>query len=200
MRQNPVKGCSSALLGRTQNFVNLAWALRLAIWWQTVEVGDQEGYKRAANRFLELLTSPDLIDRCEGALGSSLLCMRLRESSELLEEFAEVLQCIGSKVLPLLFSDSTAETYSANWLLYQLGLSNVWYPPKEPDMLGRLFTLWRHSENPEMLEVAPGTITVQRLVSREGERPCSTIKLDEFESFARNYSEMNDSKENPLPL
>ncbi|MDQ1591540.1 MAG: hypothetical protein QOG71_2167 [Pyrinomonadaceae bacterium] len=180
----------NVMLRRTQDFESPATALQYAVWWQTVE--DSEEYERAAHQFLELLTSQELTARCEGALGSVQLCLHLDFEGELLEASVEVLRQIGEAVLPLLFSDSPAENYAADWMLYRLGGLNVWDPPVEPDMLGRLFTLWCHSGNPELRNVVSLTITAQRLISRDGRRPCSTIHPDEFKSFTQNYPEMGD--------
>jgi hypothetical protein len=148
---------------------------------------------------LELLTSQEIIERCEGALGSVQLCERIENNAELLKALAEILQRIGTALSPLLFSDSWAEISAADWALYQLGRCKVWEPPAEPDVMGRLFTLWR-SQDSYLQRVVPSTITAQRLVTRRDVRPCSTIQPDEFKTFIRNYSEMNSPVEKRATL
>jgi hypothetical protein len=187
------------LLGRTQDFYRPAWALRYSVWWQTVEIENQKGYERAANRFLELLTSRDILERCEGALGFAPLC-EILGSSISLKASTDVLQRIGLALLPLLFSDSTTENFSAMWGLNRIGFWEMWNPPSEPDVLGRLFNLWNHADNPDIRTMSPVTITSQRLVVRTGKGHCSTIQPEEFESFIQNYSELTDLTEKPAAL
>jgi hypothetical protein len=185
-----------SLIEGIQNLWNSATALRFAVWWQTVEEENPEGYERAANRFLELLSSQELMERCEGALGSVQLCQHAVGSTRV---STEVSQRIGAAVLPLLFSDSPAENVSAIWVMFQFGQDNVWDPPAEPDALGGLFYLW--SRNKDLMgDAAAHTILVQRLVPRDGKRPCSTIQPDEFESFVRDYSGMDKVFQKPAAL
>lgn len=178
------------LLGRTQGFHYPAWALRYSAWWQTVEIEDQKGYERAANRFLELLTSQELLERCEGALGFAPLCEKHPDGSISLKASTEVLQRIGVALLPLLFSNSTIENFLAIWGLIRIGSCKMLNPPSEPDVLGRLFNLWIHSDNPDMPRLASITIINQPIVARDGKGHCSTIQPEEFESFIQNYSKL----------
>lgn len=184
----------NAFLGGAQDFMDHHWALEHAVWWQTLEVEDQAGYEHAASRFLELLASQEIAARCEGALGCAHLCYLLHESNEALDPFHSVLHRIGATVLPLLFSDSTTENFAVMWLLFELGSCIIWDPPANPDMLGRLFTLWQHSENPDMRDMAVKMISFQRLVSRDGRTPCSSIQTGEFEAFIQGYETMNGSE------
>jgi len=188
------------LLEGTQRFTPPAIVLMYAVWWQTVEAEDSKGYKRAASRFLELLSSQGLVERCEGMLGYVRLCLRLRQDDEHLNEYADVLRRISELMFSSLFSDCLVEEFLAENVLYELGRCKVFVPPSDPDMLGRLFTLWHHSKNKEIQNMAPQTIITQRLIPRDDSRPCSTIQPDEFESFAQNYSEMNDYNEKPAAL
>ncbi len=182
----------NAFLGLAQDLIQPAWTLELAIWWQTIETEDQAGYEHAASRFLELLASQEIAARCEGALGCAHLCTLIRRSEELLDPFHSILRHIGAAVLPLLFSDSSAENFAAVWMLYELGPCKAWNPPANPDMIGRLFTLWLHSENPEVRNFARTTIPYQHLVSRDGRIPCSTIQPDEFMPLVQGYKTMDD--------
>jgi hypothetical protein len=192
----------NAFLKPTQNVFHPSFALRSAIWWQAVEVGGPECYKDAANRFLELLTRQELIARCEGALGVVELCQRLHLGIDSIEGYVEILEPIGAALVTLLFSDSTKENYVAVRALIEIGRCNVWDPPAEPDMIGRLFTLWRHSKYSEVQRLVPHAICGQRLVSHDSKRPCTTIQPDEFERFIQNYSELDtyDSKSAALML
>ncbi len=189
-----------SLLSRTQNLAPQVWALQQIVFWQTVESEDQEGYEHAAIRFLELLSSQELGERCEGALGFFQLGQQIEEKSKLSEAFIEISKRIGETVLPMLYSDFLCEIYSADWALYQLGELQIWDPPTEPDMLGRLFSLWHHSNDPDLRRNISETILAQRLVARDGISPCSTIQPDEFESLIQNYSKMNEYTEIPATL
>lgn len=181
----------NALLERTQNFYAPAEALQQAVWWQTVGVEDTGAHQHAASRFLELLTSLKLVERCEGALGFTELCRRREDIY-----WDEVMGRIGAALVEMLFSESSAEIFSATRALYELGISKAWHPPSKPDMLGRLFTLWCHSENPDLRRVITSTISVQRLMPRDAEdRFCSTIRPDEFESLAENFIVMDNDEQ-----
>ncbi len=178
-----------AWLSPTRNLNALTWALRHAVWWQTIEAENREEYKDAANRFLEFLSSQELIARCEGALGFVQLYVHLERNREPLEEYTEIFQRLGAAVIPLLFSDSPAEICAADWALFYLGTSNVWDPPAEPDILGRMFTILRSKDEMSSSGIAQ-TILAQRLMSRDSGRYCSTIKSEEFESLIQGYSEI----------
>jgi hypothetical protein len=190
----------SILLGRTQNIIPPAVALMYAVWWQTVEEEDSEGYERATGQFLEFLTSKELVARCEGACACVRLCERLKKDRNQPKNFDESLRCIGLTVLPLLFSDSLLENFLAINVLYELSQCIVLNPTEKPDTLGRLFTLSRNSEAQEVKNTALTIITVLSIVSRDDRRYCSTIQPDEFESFILNYSELNDRTEKPAAL
>lgn len=169
-----------ALGERTQMFSSPAWALQSAVWWQTIEVEDIEGYRRAANRFLTYLTNEELIVRSEAALGCVQLCLELQQQRIPIESFGDVLRSVGMSVLPWLSGDEALEVFAADWLLDLLGRMRVWDPPTEPDLLGRLFYLWLHSKDRQMRERVVSTICSQRLLAREGRRPCSTIDTNEL--------------------
>jgi hypothetical protein len=187
------------LFGNPKSFYSSAEALQVAVWWQTAEAENSDKYEHAASRFIEFLTSQELIVRCEGALGSVHLCRRLT-IDESPKVSVESLRRIGAAALPLLFSNSPVEIYSADWVLDTLGEIKIWDPPAEPDMLGRLFTLWHHSKEQRLRTVFSGTIGTQRLVPRDGRKHCSTIQPDEFESFIQNYSKLDDYNEKPAAL
>lgn len=189
-----------ALTEDIEQFYSVGRALRYAVWGQTVtDEREPERFERAAAFFLSLLSSRETIARCEGALGGARLCEELDDSSESLQTYAATLERLGRAVLPLLYSDSPVETRSAGWLLYWLGVLNVWGPPVEPDVMGRLFTLWRQDKASNAMAFAE-TIAAQRVLPRDDKCPCFTLSRDGFESFVQHYHEMNEFIEKPAAL
>jgi hypothetical protein len=188
-----------ALTGNIQNFYAAGWALQNAVLWQLIEALEPERFKRAASLLLKFLSSQEPIARCEGALGAIQLCHQLEGIGESLQTYTDVLEQIGRAALPLLYSDFVFEVYSADWFLDHLGALKIWDPPEEPDLIGRLFTLWQQNKEPNVPEAFSSTIAAQRLVSRD-KGCCSTIRRDEFESFIQNYSKMDSVFEKPAAL
>ncbi|MBD0371346.1 MAG: hypothetical protein ICV60_10960 [Pyrinomonadaceae bacterium] len=51
-----------------------------------------------------------------------------------------------------------------------------------------------------MRRLVPYAITYQQVMLRDSRKHCSTIRINEFEDFVRNYSEMGDMFEKPAAL
>jgi hypothetical protein len=190
----------NALTRKPPKYWGVVRALRQSIWWQTLEVEDTKSYQRAAEQFLDMLTSQEVTTRCEGAFGFTMLIAKLEENKEKLKEFDDVLKQGGAAALSMLFSDLPEEILAAYWIIYLLGRSQIWEPPMGTDLIGRLYTLWRYGGHPDFREDVPLVILAQRLMPRDDSRQCSTIQRTEFESFIDDYNGLNDHKEKPAAL
>src|ERR1043166_4459235 len=184
--------------GQTPN-TQTVYSLQHAVLWQTVETESPEGYRQAADRLIALMNGPELITRCEGALGSVQLFGQLERQGKSLKPYNDIIQRIGAAALSLLFSDTLAENFAAAWALYVLGKSGLWYPPTHHDVLGRLFNLW-YSVTREMRTTFADTILAQRFIPRDDGRPCSTIRPEDFERLVQSYSQLDDAFEKPAAL
>jgi energy-coupling factor transporter ATP-binding protein EcfA2 len=179
------KEAGDAFVERTGQFGGPAAALGYVVRWQTAAGDDRAATPQAARQFLALLTSERELARCEGALGLATLWQRRPE-----RYWSEVVEALGAAVVEMLFRESAAEVFAASRALYALGNSRIWSPSARPDVLGRLFTLWQHSDDAELRGAIPSTIYAQQLMPRDGrERFCSTIRREEFESLAEEWGE-----------
>jgi len=171
-----------AFFAQDPDLENSGTALIETVWWQTSETMDAEGYTHVAKRLLELLNSFDSRSRCEGALGFVQLCFALSPVTHkpLREGFPEALRHAGVALMPMLFSAELQEQYAASFALIWLGACRVWQPPEDPDMLGRLFTLWRSRTNHLDLYAARA-LASQPVASREDGRRCASVPVAELE-------------------
>lgn len=178
LREEARKG----LLSPALDFRNAGQALAQTVWWQTIEAEDIAGYRNAADRFIELLSRLEPAARCEGAVGCMHLCFQLHRSSRLAEReaCAESLRIAGGALLPMLFSESAPEQYVSAWALVWLGACRVW-TWTAPNLVGRCFTLWRHSPEPAIRRMALWALATQPLSSRDEVRLWDSIQFAEFE-------------------
>jgi len=147
-------------------FQEAANALSFAVYYQTVGDEDEAGYRRAAEQFREMLTDPDKRTRVEGALGAAMLCLVLRRHA-LGAELTCALGKIGDALIPMLFSGETISLYTAACACYWLGECGAWCPPVEPDVLQRLWMLWRGSPVPRVRGMAASTLSSLPLQPRD---------------------------------
>jgi hypothetical protein len=169
-----------------------AMALSRAVWWQTVETEDTTGYVGAIDRFGEFLNSLETLTRCEGALGFMHLCFRLSKDKQYVDRkaCAESILRVGVALLPMIFSESLPEQYASIWALVWLGACRVWTPPADPDLLGRIFTLWRHSPNVEIQSRAAWALASQPLASRGDGRLFVSTEPAEVEDLLLQVNEI----------
>ncbi|HEV7475835.1 MAG TPA: NACHT domain-containing protein [Pyrinomonadaceae bacterium] len=172
--------------------------LMCAVWGQALLAEDPGEFEQIAKRFLDFLSSKESLHRCEGALGFARLLSEAETDREEFQRFQNVLQRAGEAAVQLLFSNSPAEHLATAWLLYELGISNIWLPPTDPDAIGRLFELWR-GDGRERIGVFGETIGAQGLMRRDS-GVCSSIQPEKFQRFVERYSEMDSYAEQPAAL
>jgi hypothetical protein len=175
---------------------NSSSVLTHAVWFQTIEVEDSEGYRRAGERFLEQLTGSERLARCEGALGIMELCFKLSDSDFLINTaLARLLRQAGHGLGAMLFEEQASAQLAASWALTWLGSLREWSPPADPDVLGRLFMMWRHSPSREVQHQASLALASQRVESRDDGPRCASIPDAEFETSLQHYDRLNEFKE-----
>ncbi len=191
-----------ALLEGTVELADSASALAVVVWWQTIEAEDSSGYLKAATKFLMLLREKAIVSRCEGALGSMLLAYRLSQSSNQIDRdvCAESICRIGETLLPMLFSDDLSEQYAASWALAWIGSLRVGIPQAQPDMLGRLFTLWKYGSNIELRRVAVWALAAQPLASRDDGPRFASVSRKEGIRVVRGYTVCANATEKAASL
>lgn len=172
-----------ALTSATDDLHNPGNALVEAVWWQTIETEDSVGFERAITRFEELLQHSERIAQLEGALGLVNACFLLQDGSRRKERdaCAQSLRRGGEALLPLLFAGEAPEQYASCFALEWLAACRVWTPPAQPNVLGRLFELWRCSPLLQVRDAGANALARQPLALRGAEAWCtSTAQLDEI--------------------
>ncbi len=182
--------------------VNATMVLSQIIWWQTLETEGADRYANAVARFIEWLRHPERLIRCEGALGCVQLCLRLKRDDFRTEREActDLLRQVGAALLPMLFTEAVSEQDASAWALAELGACRVWTPPAEPDLLGRLFTLWRCGPDAKIRSIAVEALVAQPLTPRDYGRHCVYIQDTELEDLLQDYAELKGGFEKPAAL
>ena len=76
------------------------------------------------------------------------------------------LNALGDKIVPILYSDEQYLQFAACWAFAWLG-DNAWTPIHKPDMISRLFDIWRTSQIKDIQYVSSWAITMLPLIDRE---------------------------------
>ena len=79
----------------------------------------------------------------------------------------ELLNTLGDKILPILYSDEQYLQFTACWAFAWLGNTNSYTPVHHPEMISRLFEIWSESEASDIQYVASWAIKDMSLIDRE---------------------------------
>jgi hypothetical protein len=158
--------------------------LTTAVWSQTPDADDSSAYKSLAQRFIEMMNSPKQLTRVEGALGAMNLCSLLRHGPTN-TPLAESLCKIGFASVPLLFAEALAERYAASYALARLGECGVWLPPGDPDVLSRLWLLWRRSSDPQVSRKALLALSALPLAPRDEGNRFASVGVSEVRGIVQ---------------
>jgi hypothetical protein len=176
-------------------------SLAQVVIWQTLETIDTAGVIRAVTRLDELMQGTESIARCEGALGLMFLCFLLTHRLKMERPaYVEPLQNAGRGLLPLIFSSDPAQQCAGSWGLAWLGECEISIPSGEEDTLGRLFTLWRTSQNTDIRHFSAWAIIGQPLIDREQSHPFQTIQRSEVDKLLQVYGEIPDERQKTAAL
>ena len=147
----------------------------------------------AAERFRASLRGPQLHDRSEGAFAIMNLCFRLFvQKREITASLEETLSQAGPLLAAMLFEEHSALQFAASWALVWLGACRVWPPPVNPDVLGRLFSLWRNSSDSTVQYMAGWALTTLPLPSRDKRPRFGGISAAELNSLLKQYDQLAD--------
>lgn len=170
--ETPVRWNESVTLGRVA-------------WHRASESEDLEGFRGASRHFYQLLSSADLLTRCEGALGVCFLADALAEcphGAHFLQDpdLIRLLHSSAGIVQSMVFSEAPREQLASFLALRGLVSSRAWRPPTGPDVLGRLFEIWQHGAQAEVRDVAAWTLESQPLVLDRVSTICSSVQRSEL--------------------
>jgi hypothetical protein len=182
---------ASAFFEASPDLAGAGQALQQAVWWQTPGGGEQDGYQKLGESLLSLLDSSEIRSRCEGALGIMGLCFQVWGGTER----PRALHSAGAGLQSMLFSGHLQEQFASAWALVWLGACRAWAPPAEPDLLGRLFELWRKGPDAELKRMAGWALRSLPLASREDNGRCSSVDLGDMTALLEGYDELKRETE-----
>jgi hypothetical protein len=182
----------TAYLAAAPNFEDAGNSLLSVVWAQTINTADALGDGHLAELFLELLSGPESVSRCDGALGIMRMCFQLCEQVSPDTGVAQVLSQAGPQLGALLFEEQPALQFAASWALVWLGALRVWPPTANPDVIGRLFTLWRKSDYWDVRAMAVWALVSQPIVPRDEIPRCAAVSDTEFDAALECYHELED--------
>jgi hypothetical protein len=183
-----IKAARTAFADEASDFTRTTYALKEASWQVALQSHNGE-----LNTILETaiceLSRDDLYRVGEGALlVAHYLDALPRRISRLVP--AE-LDKIVSALLRLLYSSVSAHQYAAGWALWALGRCDVWLPPTEPDVFGRIFHLCRHGSNSILRQGLAHTLVQQKLASRDTYNAFHSVDPDEIlQALVGHYQEL----------
>ena len=166
------------------------WALKSVAW-------RQSGYSRESDfepllkHSISSLQSNDPVARCESAACCASLAEKLEpeqpEASRLGEEIARAL-------IPLLHSTDPRENFYAGWGFYHLGRNETWSISAYPDVLRRMYVLWRTSPDASLKAAIGQTIAFQDFTGRSSQPQDGFITADAMRKLHRRGK--NEKSEN----
>lgn len=109
--------------------------------------GDQAVHELVKGRIL--VPHEQAVERCEGAIGIMSAAVELA-GFDLPDRLRNAVCTSANALVSLLFSDDPAGQYAGCWALAWMGSLGVWTPPHAPNVIERLFSLWRTPENQEI--------------------------------------------------
>ncbi len=184
-----------AYSGEAPALLRAASALGHVAWQGAIESEDLEEFRGASRHFHQLLSSPDPLPRCEGALAVGYLARALAENprgAQFLEDpdLLKLLHSSAGLVQSLAFSDTPREQLASCLALGYLASSRAWSPPTEPDVLGRLFEVWQHGVEEDLRDVAAWALGSQPLLLDRDSRICSSVQRTELAQLLATQQEL----------
>jgi hypothetical protein len=105
-----------------------------------------------------------------------LLCYQLR-IPPLHAKLTRRLSQLGDALLPMLFSDPLIDHYSAAWAFVWLGRCGVWQVPAQPNVLERLWILWRSSPEAAVRRMGAWALSTLPLQQRDPEKWLASVQI-----------------------
>lgn len=173
---------------------NAGAALAEVIRWQDIESENKIEWIKASEILSKMLEAPERITKSEGLLGMMYLFFLLKNYPECIRAYSETLRRAGASLVKVLDSEQATEQFAASWALAWLGVCRVWMPPAEPDVLGRLFRLWRQNNNPSVQSTALWSLINQPIASREVDRYCTSIPPEELYGLLELFDRIKNTR------
>lgn len=163
-------------------------ALKQAALWQLNLSDKGRDLKDSVALYRSLLESKETLSRCKGALAF----VNLIDGTDELKLMPSVVDEIATAAIPLLYSEQENQHYCAGWLLYTIGRLKLWTPSSSPDVLGRMFYLWRKGTSAAVREGLASTLALQRIAPRDDSRRLSSVDRRELDALIRDYASLSD--------
>lgn len=116
-----------------------------------------------AEKLSTILDDDKNIQKAAGTLATSFIAF----GGPYEEKKMKHLNALGDKIVPILYSDEQYLQFSACWAFAWLGDISAWTPVHKPDVISRLFEIWRKSQVEDIQYVASWAITTLPLIDRE---------------------------------
>lgn len=116
-----------------------------------------------AEKLSTLLNDDKNIRRAAGTLATTFIAYR----GPYEESKMKHLNALGDKIVSIFYSDEQYLQFAACWAFAWLGNINAWAPVHKPDVISRLFDIWRKSQVDDIRYVANWAITMLPLIDRE---------------------------------
>ncbi|MFL6313165.1 MAG: NACHT domain-containing protein [Terriglobales bacterium] len=165
-------------------------ALSAIIASQTLESMDTGGICRAIVRYNDAMKSKVRVARYEGALGLLDLAYELNQIDGVDEKICENLNESKVGLVTMVLSNDSAEQCAASWAICWLAHLEISLYSEKEDILGRLFILWRHSNNANVRHFARWALASHPLVERSGLQPCHSVPRHEIDQLLKHYDEL----------
>lgn len=149
------------------NLLNLGSALSTIGEFEIGIYGLKDLNSKNVKAIIDLLSQEDPVQKAKGALVTMILAF---ESAEKRRKYSiekrELLNCLGDKLVPLLYSTDFHIYFAACWAYSWLGRNRLWSPEQHPQVISRLFEIWRTSNLKEVQYTASWALSELPLIKR----------------------------------
>ena len=120
-------------------------------------------------KITELLDSENEVQESIGVLvvGKIILYSIIFRVQNITPDSEEWLKNQEDRLVPCLYSDTPFLHFAACWAFAWLGEAGAWTPERQPEVLVRLFDLWKNSPLPDVQDYARRAISSLPLIDRE---------------------------------
>lgn len=120
-------------------------------------------------KITSLLNSQNLVQKAAGAFATMEIVFSYGRSHDyrLNTNEEDMFKEIANEILPLLYSEKPQLQLPASWVFAWLGTRKFWSPKNNPDVLCRLLSILRESNNPELRYVASWAIADLPIMDRK---------------------------------
>ena len=131
-----------------------------------------------------------MVVRCEFCLSlrRSIRVHKIRMAERVNAEWSDK---IRKPVISMLFSNNLKEEHVAAWLLGTFaGQLNIGEIMAKPDLLGRLFVIWRRATDGDLKSLMPWAIVKHPLTHRDNSQHFNSLTLEEVNEVFDDYDNL----------